>query len=85
MTGTGPPADLRMEVLGDGDAAAFVPTGVGELSLMISGRLGSHSPEVGCRRAGLTGTAERVRRFCQVPRSARPSGGGRPARPRGTP
>lgn len=41
------PADLRMDVLGDGEASALLPTGVGNLALLIDGWFESHSTEGG--------------------------------------
>jgi hypothetical protein len=41
------PADLQMEVFGEGEAGALVPTGVGDLALLLNGWMESHSPEGG--------------------------------------
>ena len=41
------PAELRMDVLGEGEASALVSTGVGDLALLIDGWMESHSPEGG--------------------------------------
>jgi hypothetical protein len=41
------PAELRMDVFADGDASALVPTGVGDLALLVDGWMESHSPEGG--------------------------------------
>lgn len=41
------PGRLRMDVFDEGDIEAVVPTGVGDLGLLISGWMESHSPEGG--------------------------------------
>lgn len=41
------PAELRMDVFPEGDASALLPTGVGDLALLIDGWMESHSPAGG--------------------------------------